>query len=326
MLKYHTESMFVAYDINDNRIYADDGVRHKECFCPVCGESLIHRLGKKRRPHFAHQKRADCAMNLNKDYNNEWHYRMQSYFPKEIREYRFRDVNTGEVHIADVYDPNTNTVIEIQHSPINEEEYLSRTYFHLNNGRRIVWIFDESTDNSMSGYRGRLKPDKNCAPRRLFNGVSLYWIYEDLSFKWLYSPRSFLSSGPNIKDSGDRYRVFVFTGERRDTIQRIISEYEGFKYVVLSVEYVEMAESMDVDQFFTKETMLLNRSPWKEKIELIKARHEDYVPKMKPSLKRKKETSGQRVKKYNAMAYHNMTKEEDEITSRKIHELIRKKE
>lgn len=139
--------MYVALDKNGNRIYADDEQRYIECFCPACGEPLIHRKGTRKRVHFAHKQKTNCFMRLNKDYMSEWHIRMQSFFPKESREYRFKDNVTGEVHIADVFDWKTNTVIEFQHSPMHEEEYLSRTYFHLNNGRRIVWIFDESRES-----------------------------------------------------------------------------------------------------------------------------------------------------------------------------------
>ena len=156
--------MFVALDKNGNRIYADDEQRHVECFCPVCGETLTHKRGKHNRAHFAHKQKSNCFMNLNKDYMGEWHIRMQSFFPKEKREYRFHDNDTGETHIADVFDEETNTVIEFQHSQINEDEYLSRTNFHLKNGRRIVWIFDESSDQLKEGYLGKFKKDYFSTP------------------------------------------------------------------------------------------------------------------------------------------------------------------
>ena len=111
--------MYVAIDKIGNRIYADDEQRYMECFCPACGELLTHRKGSKKRAHFAHKQNTNCFMGLNKDYMSEWHIRMQSYFPKESREYRFQDMETGEIHIADVFDSETNTVIEFQHSPIH---------------------------------------------------------------------------------------------------------------------------------------------------------------------------------------------------------------
>ena len=257
--------MYVAIDKIGNRIYADDEQRYMECFCPACGELLTHRKGSKKRAHFAHKQNTNCFMGLNKDYMSEWHIRMQSYFSKESREYRFQDMETGEIHIADVFDSETNTVIEFQHSPIHEDEYLSRTYFHLNNGRRIVWIFDESRENTKDGYKGRLKHDDLCVPCWNYGEISLGWLYKEQSFKWMYTPRKFLSLGPKLTDYSDRYSVFVYTGEE-NVVYRIISEEYNFEYITLSVCETIMIENMSTDLFFVSERELLLQTPWKEMI------------------------------------------------------------
>lgn len=259
--------MYVALDENGNRIYADDEQRYIKCFCPVCGKTLIHRKGTRKRTHFAHKQKSNCFMSVNKDYMSEWHIRMQSFFPKESREYRFQDKNTGEVHVADVYDADTNTVIEFQHSNIREEEYLSRTFFHLNNGRRIVWIFDESREKVNDGYRGRLKFDDFCTPNWRFRGVLLKWLYNERSFKWMYNPRKFLSLGPNIVEYSNRYGIFIYTGENENTVQRVIHEEFGFEYVTLSIGDIEMKNGMSTNIFFQSERSLLLKNPWKELIE-----------------------------------------------------------
>ena len=199
--------MYVAIDKTGNRIYADDEQRYMECFCPACREPLIHKKGNIKVAHFAHKAKSNCFMHLNKDYMSEWHIRMQSFFPKESREYRFQDRETGEVHIADVFDSTTNTVIEFQHSAIQEAEFLSRTNFHLNNGRRIVWIFDESIKNAKEGYSGKLKPDDSHLPTWYYKRVDLYYLYASRSFKWIASPRKFLSAGPKLADYNARYSV-----------------------------------------------------------------------------------------------------------------------
>jgi competence CoiA-like predicted nuclease len=80
--------MYVAIDKIGNRIYADDENRYIECFCPACGELLIHRKGSQKHAHFAHKQNTNCFMGLNKDYMSEWHIKMQSFFPKESREKR----------------------------------------------------------------------------------------------------------------------------------------------------------------------------------------------------------------------------------------------
>jgi len=260
--------MYVALDKNGNRIYADDEQRYIDCFCPVCGELLIHRKGTKKRAHFSHKQKSDCFMGLNKDYMSEWHIRMQSFFPKESREYRFKDEITGEVHIADVFDRKTNTVIEFQHSPIDEKEYLSRTYFHLNNGRRIAWIFDESREHIKEGYEGRLKHDDLFVLGGHFKGVPLSWLYAERSFEWLYAPRSFLAMGPNLKDYNNKYSVYVYTGENENVVQRIIHEDISFKFITLSVNEITMKKDMSTDLFFLSEKLLLSQDPWKKKIEV----------------------------------------------------------
>lgn len=259
--------MYVALDKLGNRIYADDEQRYTECFCPACGEQLLHKKGTRKRAHFAHKQKSDCLWGLNKDHMSEWHIRMQSYFPKESREYRFQDMQNGEVHIADIFDKNTNTIIEFQHSPIYEEEYLSRTDFHLNNGRRIVWIFDESRENAREGYIGRLKYDDLYVPNWKIKGIPLNRLYEDRTFKWLYSPRKFLSAGPDIKDYNDKYSVFVYTGEKEDVVHRVISQEYDFEFITLSVGETIMNENMSTSLFFESEKTLLLQEPWNTMIE-----------------------------------------------------------
>ena len=128
--------MFVALDNLGNRVYADSAEKGSVCFCPVCNEELRLRKGGKNRPHFAHKQDTDCQYGKDQDYKSEWHIRMQEYFPREACEMRFVDDETGEIHIADVFLEASNTVLEFQHSPISEDEFKSRTIFHLKNGRR----------------------------------------------------------------------------------------------------------------------------------------------------------------------------------------------
>ena len=141
--------MFFALDENKIRVFAEDG-EFKHCVCPACGSPVIQRRGDTNRHHFAHdpRKRNDvkCPYDYNADYKNmsEWHIRMQEYFPKEERECIFTDKETGEKHIADVFIKEANTVLEFQYSSLKKKEFLDRTMFHLNEGRRIAWLFDES--------------------------------------------------------------------------------------------------------------------------------------------------------------------------------------
>ena len=135
--------MFVAYDKDENRVYADDGVKHTGCVCPACGAEVIHNAvyTQHRVPHFAHKPKTKCSYEFDKDYMSEWHRRLQGYFAKEEIEVRFCNETGRVVHIADVYSQKYNTVIEFQHSPISLNEFKRRTDFHLQNGRKVVWVF-----------------------------------------------------------------------------------------------------------------------------------------------------------------------------------------
>lgn len=260
--------MYVAFDGEGNRLYADDEARYTKCFCPACGEPVTHRKGTIKRPHFAHKKNSDCFMGLNKDYMSEWHIRMQSYFQKEEREVRFQDLDSGDVHIADVFIKDSNTVIEFQHSPISEEEYLSRTIFHLKNGRRIVWIFDESREQEKPGSIGRFKHDDLYFPASWrLNGSYVGLLYIERCYKWIYNPRKILVKGPALAKYNQSYSICVYAGDEETTVHRIINEDCGFEYVVFSINDISMAQGMDSNVFFASERSYLSRSPWKEMIQ-----------------------------------------------------------
>lgn len=228
--------MFTALDSNNQRVYADTVEKGTSCFCQACGEPMRIRRGSKRRTHFSHFPQSECVYSLDRDYKSEWHVRMQDYFPREVQERRFIDDKTGEVHIADVFIDDSNTVLEFQHSPISVEEFQSRTYFHLNNGRRIAWFFDESSQSSNSIF-GRFKP----------SGETGYGKYNE--YHWMRSPRAFLAKGPDIVEDYYRYSIFVYTGTEGDIFHRIVDHFFEYEDVIFSSKVVNMND-FEVDAFF----------------------------------------------------------------------------
>lgn len=233
--------MFVANDEFGNRIYAES-YKGESCFCPVCGEEVRIRKGRINKPHFAHKQKTDCKMSINKDYKSEWHIRMQEYFPKENREYIFIDEDSGEIHIADVFLNDTNTVIEFQHSHIDNDEFVKRTAFHLINGRRIVWVFDESKENNDANQFGRFKYDSDVC----------YDIspYEKLCYIWMRQPRKCLIKGPDLQKYMLSYSVCVYTGTEGESVRRIVKDHNQFKLVTFSKDRINMSNNADVDSFF----------------------------------------------------------------------------
>ena len=229
--------MFVALDTNGNRIYADSADKETTCFCPVCNEALKLRKGGKNRPHFAHLADSECFYGRDQDYKSEWHIRMQDYFPRESCEVRFVDTETGEVHIADVFLASCNTVLEFQHSPIPESEFISRTKFHLKNGRRIVWLFDESSQNKESNF-GRFRYDPDIS--------TTDFPY----YQWMRRPRQFLIRGPELKQYHNLYSVCVYTGTEGDVFHRIVDQQNYYKYVGFSENTIQMGATFNVETFF----------------------------------------------------------------------------
>lgn len=261
--------MFVALDSNDQRVYADSIDSGVECFCPACGEPLRLRSGKIRKPHFAHLPNTDCFYGLDKDYKSEWHVRMQEYFPRESREVRFKDEKTGEIHIADVFLPSKNTVLEFQHSPISEEEFMSRTAFHINSGRRIVWFFDESTSSTSSESVGRFRADDS---RIVFGPYER--LYSPRTYKWLRNPRKFLAHVPRSIWTSNGLSICVFTGTEGDVFHRIIAQDFDFEIVVFSLNSISISENLDPDVFFRDEAFWQSQEPWKEVCNTLKARYD----------------------------------------------------
>ncbi len=264
--------MFVALDADNNRVYADTVGKGTSCFCPACNEPLRLRKGSKIRPHFAHLPNTECYYGIDKDYKSEWHIRMQDYFPRENQEVRFEDENTGERHIADVYLPAANMVLEFQHSPISEEEFMSRTLFHINHDRRIVWLFDESTPNPQKGNLGRFKPDD----LRIINGA-YESLYRSRTYKWLRNPRRFLSIVPAKVWLTNALSICVYTGVEGDVFHRIFEKRHDFENVVFSLNNIAMSESMDVEDFFRFESYWQEHDPWKEKCEILKIRYNTFL-------------------------------------------------
>jgi len=257
--------MFVAYDEFQNRIYANDEFNGK-CFCLACGEPLRRRAGLHNRPHFAHLPDSNCAYGKDKDCKSEWHIHMQSFFPNDCIEVPFRDDSTGELHIADVYIADSKTVIEFQHSPISDKEFVTRTQFHLSHGRRIVWVFDERKE----GFKyGRLRKSEYS---------SLRYPYYDLDFDWPRTPRKVLNSIQVGEYLGGykNYSICVHL-EDEDEVHRIIAQGNGFKRVVLSQHSIELNSHMDVSDFFRPDEYWTN--PNYQKVEDVAEDSHDEMPK-----------------------------------------------
>lgn len=135
--------MFFANDAHGKKVYIDDSVPTQSYFCPACGNKMILRRGNIVAHHFAHRAKKECDPWYTKKMSL-WHSKMQSHFDKSVREIVIWDNTHTVYHIADIAirTDKEQFIIEFQHSPISQEEFISRSKFYLDNGYTLIWVFD----------------------------------------------------------------------------------------------------------------------------------------------------------------------------------------
>jgi len=101
--------------------------------CCVCGSPTIAKCGNRKVWHWAHVSTKHCDSWWENE--TEWHRLWKTYFPQKNQEVIHFDEETGEKHIADIKTDN-GMVIEIQNSPMNEQELSSREKFY----GKMMWI------------------------------------------------------------------------------------------------------------------------------------------------------------------------------------------
>jgi len=124
--------------------------------CPSCGSELIARCGEVKINHWAHKGNRNCDPWWENE--TDWHREWKNRFETEWQEVVHKDEATGEIHIADITTPHGWT-IEIQHSPMDDEERKARSIFY----KKIVWVIDGT----------RRKTDIDQLSRLLASGIRL---------------------------------------------------------------------------------------------------------------------------------------------------------
>lgn len=254
--------MYFAIDEQGNRVHSDDVELFGELRCPACLQPVHRKEGEVRKWHFAHAHKSLCPYGEEKDYDHEWHNRMQEYFPRRYREHRFVDPETKEVHIADVFLPESNTVIEFQHSSISDEEFWSRTSFHLKEKRRLVWVFDESEEYPKPEHFGFFK--RGSMPSKLKVPLNPYCQcfpgnpYANRRFVWLRDRRRCLRQIGDLEALSDCLAICVFSGLEGDVVHRLQNKTHTEKTttVTFSLCPITFIEDMSGDAFFVPEEKL----------------------------------------------------------------------
>ncbi len=171
--------------------------------CCCCGNPTISKCGTKKVWHWAHQSLKDCDA----WWENEtiWHRLWKNYFPEENQEIIHFDEETGEKHIADIKNDN-GMVIEIQNSPMSEEELRAREHFYNNmiwvvNGDKFInnfIILDKLPNPSCETFKDIVFLAKN--PNDIYTVLLGYRKNENLEYeKWHNS--GYIGSKPVLKQS-----------------------------------------------------------------------------------------------------------------------------
>jgi hypothetical protein len=119
--------------ITNERITAVKGLFAK---CPICYKPLIAKCGNIQVHHWAHTNLISCDHYWENE--TEWHREWKSHFDISMQEVVRHDDQTGKKHIADIYNPSKDLVIEFQNSPISLEEMNERELFY----KRLIWVIN----------------------------------------------------------------------------------------------------------------------------------------------------------------------------------------
>lgn len=121
--------MLYAYNKEGYKIQPEP---NKEGWCPLCNTPMSPKCGYINRWHWAHKSLKEC--DVWSEGETEWHLNWKSRFKKEHTEVIIKKDNSK--HIADYYNPTTETTVEFQHSSICFRERVSREFFYTS----LVWV------------------------------------------------------------------------------------------------------------------------------------------------------------------------------------------
>ena len=121
--------MFYARDEKGNAVEAQPGLR---ATCPLCGRCVVAKCGAVVEWHWAHVGEVDGDCDSWAESETPWHRWWKERAPLD-----WREVPMGE-HRADIRRNQDDYVIELQHSPISQDDIISRENFY----KRMVWLLD----------------------------------------------------------------------------------------------------------------------------------------------------------------------------------------
>jgi len=178
--------------VNGEKLEATHGSKG---VCPSCFADVRAYCGPLKVHHWKHLSLQECDFWYESE--TAWHRNWKNHFDSSCQEIIKIDPITGERHIADVYLPHKDLVIEFQHSPIQNTEIIAREQFY----KRMLWIID------LSHVRGNINIHRN------FRGAYLEIVYYDQSknpnyflMNWKFRHKRWeVAKSPLFFDVGDDY-------------------------------------------------------------------------------------------------------------------------
>ncbi len=148
-------AMLIGRSVGGSRIHVDDydrariGLLH----CRACEASLVAKRGEQRAHQFAHASGKSCDPWCKSSKMGEWHKWWQGFAVTTCQEvvvkkrepaWLYND-DEQDGHIADVMNPETGGVVEVQHSHLCIEEAVERERFH----DKMIWIVDGTSPGAV---------------------------------------------------------------------------------------------------------------------------------------------------------------------------------
>lgn len=132
--------------------------------CRDCGGQLTSVIPVENVKHWRH-KAGDCDSWSEPE--GPWHLGWKEAFPEDCREISLIDPATGERHRADVLcgaGTQHATVLELQYSPISEDERAAREAFYRQQHRMFWLVHVHDSASSFMGWNFALSLDWKSRP------------------------------------------------------------------------------------------------------------------------------------------------------------------
>lgn len=268
--------MFIALDINGNRIHIKNSNDLNDYFCPICGEQLITKKGKIKKYHFSHTPKSICKDTWHYDNMSDWHLNWQSKFPDEFLEV-VKELN-GTKHRADVLIEDKKIVIEFQHSRLSFEEFNERNEFFNKLGYKVIWLFDLTLEYT---YDKLVINDNN---EYVFHWIRPYKTFKSLKLNKnidiFFQLRNAIEPDELSKKNFEKFNKIETIKEKeefllnnniniKELIQIIdcpgdivkvvwVSPQEGIKYFAFDKKYDMMSEEYFLELIYTKNATQYN--------------------------------------------------------------------